>query len=45
MIGPDWVTFSVKNHTVVLERRGKQNAEGLDGEKEDAKKGRRTATL
>jgi hypothetical protein len=35
MIGPDWVTFYVKNHKVVLERIEMQNAEGLDREKED----------
>jgi hypothetical protein len=40
------VTFSAEStNKVVLERIGMQNAEGLDGEKEDAKKGRRTAIL
>ncbi len=37
--------FPLKNFDVVLERKGLQNAEGLDGEKKDAKKGRRTSTF
>jgi hypothetical protein len=35
--------FRLHPNEVVLERIGMQNAEGLDVEKEDEKKGRRTA--